>query len=228
MVIDLISHFDIVTSIEGCVYDDINQQWVSLVDRIDTKIAKKNVAEALRSMSRDEFERYFDGYRRWHGVSAAFFSDMVNDAVFKMRTFGNKRIERAILQSERRGNMPSKQTKKISHIVELLDSVSVEDFVRASNQAKAYTVIQPMTELSDTMKDFSPRELASIFFDSPDFNPYDEWFAFNRAYNYLESFSEVDCEYEPFMQIAQSIAEYAVENNESFGIAAIENELNAE
>lgn len=122
--------------------------------------------------------------------------------------------------------MTSKQTKKISHIVELLDSVSVEEFVRASNQAKAYTVIQPMTELSDTMKDFSPRELANIFFDSPDFTPYDEWFAFNRVYNYLESFSEVDCEYEPFMQIAQSIAEYAVENNESFGIASIENELN--
>ena len=123
--------------------------------------------------------------------------------------------------------MTSKQ-KKISHIVELLDSVSVEDFVRASNQAKAYTVIQSMRELSDTMKNFSPRELASIFLDSPDFNPYDEWFAFNRVYNYLESFSEVDCEYEPFMQIAQSIAEYAVENNESFGITAIENELNAE
>ena len=122
--------------------------------------------------------------------------------------------------------MTSKQTKKISHIVELLDSVSVEEFVRVSNQAKAYTVIQPMTEFSDTMKDFSPRELANIFFDSPDFKPYDEWFAFNRAYNYLESFSEIDCEYEPFMQIAQSVAEYAVENNESFGITAIENELN--
>lgn len=105
MVIDLISHFDIVTSVEGCVYDDIKQQWVSLVDRIDTKTAKKNVAEALRSMSRDEFERYFDGYRRWHGVSEASFSDMVNDAVFKMRTFGNKRIERAILQSERKNEL---------------------------------------------------------------------------------------------------------------------------
>lgn len=97
----MISHFDIVTSVEGCVYDDEKQQWVSLADQIDTKIAKKKVADALHSMSRDEFERYFDGYRRWHGVSAAFFSDMVNDAVFKMRTFGNKRIERAILQSER-------------------------------------------------------------------------------------------------------------------------------
>lgn len=97
----MISHFDIVTSVEGCVYDDTKQQWVSLVDRIDTKIAKKNVAEALRSMSRDEFEKYFDDYCRCHGVSEASFCDMVNDAVFKMRTFGNKRIERAILQSER-------------------------------------------------------------------------------------------------------------------------------
>lgn len=123
--------------------------------------------------------------------------------------------------------MTSKQ-EKVSHIAELLDLASVEDFVRASNQAKAYSVIQPMTEFSDTMKGFSPYELANIFFDSPDFEPYDEWFAFNRAYNYLESFSEVDCEYEPFMQIAQSVAEYAVENNESFGITAIENELNAE
>lgn len=123
--------------------------------------------------------------------------------------------------------MTSKQ-EKLSHIAELLDLASVEDFVRASNQAKAYSVIQPMTEFSDTMKDFSPYELANIFFDSPDFKPYDEWFAFNRAYDYLESFSEVDCEYEPFMQIAQSVAEYAVENNESFGITAIENELNAE
>lgn len=100
----MISHFDIVTSVEGCVYDDEKQQWVSLADQIDTKIAKKNVTEALRSMSRDEFEKYFDDYCRWHGVSEASFCDMVNDAVFKMRTFGNKRIECAILQSERENN----------------------------------------------------------------------------------------------------------------------------
>ena len=123
--------------------------------------------------------------------------------------------------------MASKQ-EKVSHIAELLGLTSVEDFVRASNQAKAYSVIQPMTKFSDTMKDFSPYELANIFFDSPDFKPYDEWFTFNRTYNYLESFSEIDCGFEPFMQIAQSIAEYAVENNESFGMTAIENELNAE
>lgn len=123
--------------------------------------------------------------------------------------------------------MTTKQ-EKVSHIVELLDSVPVEDFVRASNQANAYITIQPMEELSDAMKGFSPYELANIFFDSPDFKPCDEWFAFDRTYNCLESFSEVDCEYEPFMQIAQRIAEYAVKNNESFGIMAIENELNAD
>lgn len=123
--------------------------------------------------------------------------------------------------------MTSKQ-EKASHIVELLDLTSVENFVHACNQAKAYSVIQPMTEFSDTMKDFSPYKLANILFDSSDFQPYDEWFTFNRAYNYLESFSEIDCGFEPFTQIAQSIAEYAVENNESFGMTAIENELNAE
>lgn len=123
--------------------------------------------------------------------------------------------------------MTSKK-EKVSRIVELLDSVPVEDFVRACNQANAYIKIQPMPELSDEMKGFSPCELANIFFDSPDFMPCDEWFAFDRAYNVLESFSEVDCEYEPFMQIAQRIAKYAVENNESFRIASIANELNAE
>ena len=115
MVIDLISHFDIVTSVEGCVYNEATQQWISLVDKIDTKIAKKKVADALHSMSRDEFERYFDGYRRWHGVSEVSFSDMVNDAVFKMRTFGNKRIERAILQSERRNDNDKQANKNITH-----------------------------------------------------------------------------------------------------------------
>ena len=50
----MINHLDIAMSVEGCVYDDAKQQWVSLADQIDTKIAKKNVAEALRSMSRDE------------------------------------------------------------------------------------------------------------------------------------------------------------------------------
>lgn len=101
----MINHLDIAMSVEGCVYDDTKQQWVSLADRIDTKIAKKNVAEALRSMSRDEFEKYFDDYCRWHGVSEASFCDMVNDAVFKTRTFGNKKIERAILKSERRNEL---------------------------------------------------------------------------------------------------------------------------
>ena len=115
MVIDLSRHFALVTALEGCVYDDIKQQWVSLVDRIDTKIAKKNVAEALRSMNRDEFEEYFDDYCRWHGVSEASFSDMVNDAVFKIRTFGNKRIERAILQSERRDDNDKQANKNITH-----------------------------------------------------------------------------------------------------------------
>lgn len=121
--------------------------------------------------------------------------------------------------------MTNKQEKE-SHIAELLDLTSVEDFVRASNQAKAYIVIQPMTEFSDTMKGFSPYELANILFDSHDFAPCDEWFTFNRTYNYLESFSEIDCGFEPFTQIAQCIAEYAVENNESFGMTAIEDELN--
>lgn len=121
--------------------------------------------------------------------------------------------------------MTSKQ-EKLSHIAELLDLTSVENFVRACNQAKAYSVIHPMSEFSETMKNFSPYELANIISGSP-FRPYDEWFSFDETYDYLESFSEIDCEYEPFMQIAQSVAEYAVENNESFGIMTIEEELNA-
>ena len=76
--------------------------------------------------------------------------------------------------------MTSKK-EKVSRIVELLDSVPVEDFVRACNQADAYIKIQPMSELSDEMKGFSPYELANIFFDSRDFMPCDEWFAFDRA-----------------------------------------------
>ena len=53
----------------------------------------------------DEFEKYFDDYCRCHGVSEASFGDMVNDAVFKTRTFGNKKIERAILESGRGSNL---------------------------------------------------------------------------------------------------------------------------
>ena len=111
----MISHFDIVTSVEGCVFDDEKQQWVNLADQIDTKIAKKNVTKALRSMSRDEFEKYFDDYCRWHGVSEVSFCDMVNDAVFKTRTFGNKKIERAILKSERRDDNDKQANKNITH-----------------------------------------------------------------------------------------------------------------